>query len=156
MFETNTASCSGFPGVSDAFAAAMWGVDWSLTLATYNFTGALFHVGGQSAYYNPFIPPPTAVSKFMQWTVGPIYYSALVLAEIMGPSNNSQIVDLLANNNDPNTPGWAVYENGTPKKVVLINYMTDPSGANTYTASISVGGNSTGQSAATPSSVKVK
>lgn len=26
MFETNTASCSGFPGISDSFAATLWAV----------------------------------------------------------------------------------------------------------------------------------
>lgn len=26
MFETNTASCAGFPGVSDSFGAALWAV----------------------------------------------------------------------------------------------------------------------------------
>lgn len=26
MFETNTASCGGFPGVSDSFGAALWSV----------------------------------------------------------------------------------------------------------------------------------
>ncbi len=25
MFETNTASCGGFPGISDSFGAALWG-----------------------------------------------------------------------------------------------------------------------------------
>lgn len=52
MFETNTASCGGFPGISDAFAAALWGLDYGLMLAYSNFTGALFHVGGQNVYYN--------------------------------------------------------------------------------------------------------
>jgi len=52
MFETNTASCGGFPGVSDAFAAALWGLDYGLMMAYSNFTGALFHVGGQGVYYN--------------------------------------------------------------------------------------------------------
>lgn len=52
MFETNSASCGGFPGVSDAFAAALWGLDYGLMMAYSNFTGALFHVGGQNVYYN--------------------------------------------------------------------------------------------------------
>jgi hypothetical protein len=52
MFETNTASCGGFPGVSDSFGAAMWGVDYGLQMAYSNFSGALLHVGGQSVYYN--------------------------------------------------------------------------------------------------------
>jgi len=52
MFETNSAACGGFPGISDAFAAALWGLDYGLMMAYSNFTGALFHVGGQNVYYN--------------------------------------------------------------------------------------------------------
>ena len=52
MFETNTASCGGFMGISDSFAAALFGVDWAMQLANGNFTGALFHAGGQNVAYN--------------------------------------------------------------------------------------------------------
>ena len=52
MFETNTASCGGFPGVSDAFASALWAVDYGLQMAYSNFTGALLHIGGQDVSYN--------------------------------------------------------------------------------------------------------
>ena len=52
MFETNSASCGGFAGISDAFAAALWGLDYGLMMAYSNFTGALFHVGGQNVYYS--------------------------------------------------------------------------------------------------------
>ena len=52
MFETNTASCGGFPGVSDSFAAALWALDYGLQLAYGNFSGALLHVGGQNVNYN--------------------------------------------------------------------------------------------------------
>jgi len=52
MFETNSAACGGFPGISDAFAAALWGLDYGLMMAHSNFSGALFHVGGQNVYYN--------------------------------------------------------------------------------------------------------
>lgn len=52
MFETNTASCGGFPGLSDSFGAALWGLDYALQMAYVNFTSALFHVGGQDVYYN--------------------------------------------------------------------------------------------------------
>ncbi|KAF8267751.1 hypothetical protein EI94DRAFT_1729509 [Lactarius quietus] len=153
MFETNTASCSGFPGISDSFGAALWALDWSLTMAYNNFTAALFHVGGQNSYYNPFTPMPTNQSSFHQWSVGPVYYSALVMAEAMGPHNASQLVDLTTN---INTPIYAIYENGAPTKVALFNFVTDPTGASTYTATISVGGGTTGQNNATPSQVQVK
>ncbi|KAI9454225.1 hypothetical protein BJY52DRAFT_765579 [Lactarius psammicola] len=153
MFETNTASCSGFPGISNSFGAALWALDWALTMAYSNFTAALFHTGGQNAYYNPFTPPPTNQSTFHQWTVGPVYYSALVMAEAMGPHNTSQVVDLTS---DINIPIYAIYENGAPTKVALFNFITDPTGASTYTATISIGGGSTGQNNATPSQVQVK
>jgi hypothetical protein len=153
MFETNTASCSGFPGISDSFGAALWALDWALTMAYSNFTAALFHVGGQNSYYNPFTPPPTNQSTFRQWTVGPVFYSALVMAEAMGPHNASQIVDLTSN---INTPIYAIYENGAPTKVALFNFVTDQTGASTYTATISIGGGSTGQNNATPLQVQVK
>ncbi|KAI0255534.1 hypothetical protein BJV78DRAFT_1151513 [Lactifluus subvellereus] len=153
VFETNTASCSGFPGISNSFGAALWALDWAFTMAYSNVTSALFHVGGQNAYYNPFTPPPTNQSTIHQWTVGPVYYSGLVMAEALGPSNASQIVDLTTN---IYTPIYAIYENGSPTKVALFNFVTDPSGVSTYTAVISIGGGSTGQSNATPSQVQVK
>ncbi|KAG6848315.1 hypothetical protein H0H93_001260 [Arthromyces matolae] len=52
MFETNTASCGGFGGISDVFGAALWGLDYGLQMAYSNFSGALMHVGGQNVYYN--------------------------------------------------------------------------------------------------------
>lgn len=52
MFETNTASCGGFPGISDSFGAALWGLDYAMQMAHSNFSGALFHVGGQNVFYN--------------------------------------------------------------------------------------------------------
>ena len=52
MFETNTASCGGFPGVSDSFGSALWAVDYGLQMAYSNFTGALLHIGGQDVSYN--------------------------------------------------------------------------------------------------------
>lgn len=52
MFETNTASCGGFPGISNAFSASLWALDYGLQMAYTNFSEALLHVGGQSVVYN--------------------------------------------------------------------------------------------------------
>jgi hypothetical protein len=65
MFETNTASCGGFPGISDSFGAALWGLDYALQLANSNFSGALFHVGGQHVYYNVCVPVHLFCSFFI-------------------------------------------------------------------------------------------
>ncbi|MDE3178968.1 MAG: hypothetical protein KGM47_04835, partial [Acidobacteriota bacterium] len=55
MAETNSASCGGMPGVSNAFASAEWGLDYMFTLAQNGFRYVNFHSsyrpGGSS--YNP-------------------------------------------------------------------------------------------------------
>jgi len=154
MFETNSGSCAGFAGISNSFGAGLWAIDWAMTMAANGFTSALFHVGGQNAYYNAFTPPPGSQIKYgAQWTVGAVYYSALVMAEVIGRSNLSQISDITTVNN---ASMYAVYENGAPTKVALLNFVTDTTGASTYHAVISVGGGSTGTSNAIPSQVQVK
>jgi hypothetical protein len=52
MIETNSASCGGFPGLSDSFGAALWALDYSLQMACSNFSGAMFHVSGPNSSYN--------------------------------------------------------------------------------------------------------
>ena len=56
MAETNSASCGGMPGVSNAFASALWALDYAFTLAEDGFVNVAFHTsyrpsGGSS--YNP-------------------------------------------------------------------------------------------------------
>ncbi|KAJ7145149.1 glycoside hydrolase family 79 protein [Mycena crocata] len=156
MMETNTASCGGFPGVSNSFGSALWALDYGLQLAYSNFTNALLHVGGQGVYYNPFTPPPTNQTSFRSWTVGPIYYSVLAVAEAFGTSNQSRIVDLQMNGNNTYTPGYAIYDGDILARLALFNFVTDPTGASAYTASFAIGGGNTGQPNAIPKQVKVK
>jgi Glycosyl hydrolase family 79 C-terminal beta domain len=78
------------------------------------------------------------------------------MAEVLGASNTSQVLDLNANGGNQFTPAYAIYENGTPVRVALFNYVTDSSGNSAITASISIGGGQTGQQNATPAEVKVK
>ncbi|KAJ7634683.1 glycoside hydrolase family 79 protein [Roridomyces roridus] len=150
MFETNSASCGGFPGISDSFGAALWALDYGLQMAYSNFSGAMLHVGGQNVFYNPFTAPPTNVSKYYEWTIGAVYYSALISAEVFGKTNTAQIVDMLGNSESIYTPQYAIYENGALARVGLFNFMTDPSGANSYKATLTVSGGTV------PSSVQVK
>lgn len=53
--ETNSVSCGGMPGVSDAFGAAAWGLDWLFTVAEAGYQSVNFHTsyraGGSS--YSP-------------------------------------------------------------------------------------------------------
>jgi hypothetical protein len=50
---------------------------------------------------------------------GPMYYATLFMTEVLGRSNQSQVMYLGVNGGNPSTPGYAVYENGTPMKVAL-------------------------------------
>ncbi|KAG8988917.1 hypothetical protein FRB90_002499, partial [Tulasnella sp. 427] len=155
MMETNTASCGGFPGVSDSFAASLWGVDYGLQMAYNNFTYALFHFGGQNVYYNPFTPPPTNMTKYRQWTTGAIFYSNIVVAEALGKSGHSQVMDLQLDNNNENRAGYAIYEQGVATRAVFINYVSNP-GASDYTVQLAIGGQQTNLPSKTPLSVRVK
>ncbi|KAI0830341.1 glycoside hydrolase superfamily [Trametes gibbosa] len=156
MFETNTASCGGFPGVSDSFASALWAVDYGLQMAYSNFTGALLHVGGQNVSYNPFTPPPTNLSVYDQWTVGPVFYSTLFMAEALGTTNTSRVADLAANGGNTLTPAYAIYEGHTLARIVLINFMNEQGGIGSYNVTLSVGGDEVNEPNNTPTQVKVK
>ena len=89
----------------------------------------LFYFLSFSYYIYSYPAPPTNQSTYRQWTIGPIYYSALVMAEAVGPSNATQIVDLLPNNGNMHTPAYSIYEGGTLVRILFFNYVTDPSGA---------------------------
>lgn len=78
-----------------------------------------------------------------------MYYASLFVAEALGPSNQSQVLDLQMNTDNEFTPGYAIYENGQPSRVALINFLDDNSGGSDYTAAISIGGT-------VPSQVRVK
>jgi hypothetical protein len=55
LAETNSASCGGMAGVSDAFASAVWGLDYMFNIARDGYVGIDFHFSyrtGGSAY-NP-------------------------------------------------------------------------------------------------------
>lgn len=92
-----------------------------------------------------------------------MFYSTLVVAEAFGPSNQSQIADITnlaqvqATGNETTTPAsiyhpsYVVYENGAPARAVLFNFVSDPSGASTYSATLSLSG-----TGALPSSVSVR
>jgi len=138
MFETNTASCGGFAGISDSYGAALWAMDYGFQLAFTNFTHGMLHVGGQNTFYNPFTAPPTNMSSYSQWSVGSVYYASLVLAEAFGKTNTSRIVDLWGNSGSLLTPQYAIYEKDILNKVALFNYMDDPTGASDLRVTLNV------------------
>ena len=78
------------------------------------------------------------------------------MAETLGRTNTSRIIDFGANDGSIYTPGYAIYENDKIARVALFNYVNDPTGASDLTVNINVGGGQTGQPNGVPASVKVK
>ena len=92
--------------------------------------------------------PPTNESTYNEWTIGSVFYSALVTAEVFGKSGNARIIDL--NAPSPFTPAYAIYEGDTLSKFALFNYIDDPSGAHDHQTVIQV------PDGGVPASVRVK
>jgi hypothetical protein len=133
----------------------------------------MYHVQPHFCAITLSLAPPTNQSTFRDWSIGPVYYSVLagfiisalfshenltrrLVAEAFGTSNQSRIIDLDMNGGNIYTPGYAIYDGGVLARLALFNFVTDPTGASAYTATIAIGGGDTGEANATPAQVKVK
>lgn len=74
--ETNSVGCAGAVGVSDRFAAALWGVNWLFALADAGVAGVNFH--GSSPLYQPFATG--LVGGSFRALVKPLYYAMLLFS----------------------------------------------------------------------------
>ena len=80
LAETNSASCGGMPGVSNAFAATLWGLDWLYSGAEDGFTGVNFHIS-----YRPGGSSYNAIDTYEQGgkyenVAEPLYYAMYMFA----------------------------------------------------------------------------
>ncbi|MGE5326304.1 MAG: hypothetical protein ACM3NO_04640 [Deltaproteobacteria bacterium] len=85
MAETNSASCGGMKGVSNAFTATLWGLDFLFVSAEDGFTGVNYHISyrtGGSAY-NP-VDTIGWKNATQGWTfknqAEPLYYAMYMFA----------------------------------------------------------------------------
>ncbi|MFB7629527.1 hypothetical protein ACFC0M_01055 [Streptomyces sp. NPDC056149] len=69
--ETNSASCSGIPGVSNSYASALWAADYALIAAEHGAQGVNLHgqLGRNCAGYTPFCSVGPHAYRAM-----PVYY----------------------------------------------------------------------------------
>lgn len=134
LVETNSASCVGIPGVSNAFTSTLWGIDVALQMAYRNHTGVFFHTSGINTLYNVFTAPAyNGTTK--SWKTGPIFYSFLLVSEALASTtNNSRVVDLQVGRDD--VAAYGIFEGEIAKKVVFINMISDGSGSNVWTANV--------------------
>ncbi|KAG8168393.1 hypothetical protein KVR01_001142 [Diaporthe batatas] len=103
--ETNSISCQGTPGVSDAFASALWAVDYVLYVATLRISRLHFHMG--TAYrYSPWQPiTVNGTAPFAK----PLYYGNLFTASALS-GGNKQVQILL---NETSLTAYAVFDAGS-------------------------------------------
>jgi hypothetical protein len=78
--ETNSASCSGLPGLSNTYAAALWAVDWVLLAAEKGATGIYFH-GVLTTACNSYTP--VCKTGTGTYVAEPVYYG-LLFAHLLG------------------------------------------------------------------------
>lgn len=130
MTETNSAVCAGTPGVSDAFASALWALDYSLLIAQQGIVNADFMGGTNAAGCDPYTPlcPTTG-----DLTVRPIYYGMLA-TELAGTGRFAA----LDNPDAADVRAYAV-RHGHRLTVVLDN-VQDPATNGATTVTLNLGG----------------
>ncbi|OLE26509.1 MAG: hypothetical protein AUG44_12770 [Actinobacteria bacterium 13_1_20CM_3_71_11] len=139
--EGNSVSCEGMDGVSDVFAAALWGVDAQLLYARAGLKGFYLHSSIATCgapkplykAYTPFCAPTDADAAAGNLRVRPVYYSSLLLQQLgsgaFAPVTNSDLTDVRA---------YAL-RSGTTLKLVLVN-VTDPASHGPLATTIALGG----------------
>jgi hypothetical protein len=90
MDEINSVACHGKAGVSDSFAAALWGLDALFTLARAGLVRVNVHIYDlerSPGYYNPIVSTATR-SSTGAWAyttrVRPLYYAMLLFRNAVG------------------------------------------------------------------------
>ncbi|KAF8133070.1 glycoside hydrolase family 79 protein [Mycena galopus ATCC 62051] len=163
--ETNSYACkraveTGAPGVSNTAGAALWTLDYSLFASQIGISRLFFH-GGVGYKYNLIQPATLSRSPLNGSTmappmpphVQPQYYAAIVAAEAIGNSNETQALEI--NINDTTISGYAFYESGDLKRALFINSLAFFAGepTNRTTTHLDLAFNGTG---ANPTAFSVK
>ena len=78
------------------------------------------------------------------------------MAEALGTTNTSRVVDLGANGGNEFTPAYAIYEDNALARIAIVNYMSAQDGVGAINVTISVGGVPAGEPNDTPAEVQVK
>ncbi|KAK7451043.1 hypothetical protein VKT23_012718 [Stygiomarasmius scandens] len=124
--ETNSYACHGAPGVSNVAGAALWALDYALFARQIGATRVFFHEGIGFKYN--LIQPLTLTRSTLDASnlstplpphVQPPYYAAIIAAEAIGDSGDTQIAELTVNNT--RVAGYVFFTGGKITRAVFIN-----------------------------------
>jgi len=133
--ETNSVSCTGLAGVSDVFAAALWGVDELMSVAEAGDQALLLHGDlGQcdSPAYAPLCALTPQNESAGKMHARPIYYAPLLVQQV-----GTGFIQPVSNDATSVVRAYAI-RNGTRLRLVLVN-VSDPANSSGYPVKISLG-----------------
>ena len=115
--ETNSLYNEGAPGLSNAFGAALWGVDFNLWCASQSLKRVHMHQGTDYRYA---AWQPIQTSKTTIGTKAP-YYGSIAVAAMLGDLTRNSVQ--LANIPLPSDTesAYAAYDNGKLERIAVIN-----------------------------------
>jgi Glycosyl hydrolase family 79 C-terminal beta domain len=115
--ETNSLYNEGAPGLSNAFGAALWGVDFNLWCASQSLKRVHMHQGTDYRYA---AWQPVQTNKTTIGTKAP-YYGSITVAAMLGDltRHSVQIANLPLP--DQMESAYAAYENGKLARIAVIN-----------------------------------
>jgi hypothetical protein len=117
LSESNNVVCSGFNGVSDTFAGALWAIDWMFSGASIGASGIHFHATGTNSY-TPIIVDPTGKNPYP--TAMPIYYAMLLFNTMIG--KGSKLLNNKVTSSNQHIKVWSVIDNNdNTVRIVCLN-----------------------------------
>lgn len=143
--EANSAYSGGVDGVSNKFASALWGLDYTLSMAQAGLAGVNIHGGlgvcndpiwnGKFQRYTPFCAANKAYELAQVYKAMPIYYG-LWMARQMGPGRFLPITVA----GDRNVSAYAVRGDDGRSRIALV--QKDETSAAPVAVTLNVGGRS--------------
>jgi hypothetical protein len=120
--EMNSLSNGGQPGVSNAFASALWGVDIMFEFAAAGADGVNWHTGNGGGYglfeFNTISDPSTGLNKYALVQVRPLFYGLQLFEEATTSSGALLSVNLTT---QANLKVWALKGEDGHVRIVVIN-----------------------------------
>jgi hypothetical protein len=101
-------------GVANAFAAALWGIDFIFTTAHYGASGLNFHGGGSVSGYTPIGDDGKGNVNAVQ----PLYYALYLFSRIFSGGNSGQLLTSSLSANGVALSAYAVKAAGATYVVV--------------------------------------